>query len=209
MSQTNYYSAQTSINQDMNRELRNTGTWVYSKPLDKTAQGSEYLFKIWDSNNVIESKSGSIFSIQNLNYNLRTKTLESQINSDTVFKFDFDKIVSVTHFNKKYKVINNALFEQLSQGNKIVLYKEYVLKVQEGVVNPLTQTVTKQPQNIKIEKYYCLINESLKPIKLRKRDVLECIKDKENEIIKFVKENKLSFSKEENVIQIFNYYKRI
>ena len=55
-------------------------------------------------------------------------------------------------------------------------------------------------------KYFFYLNDDLIQVELKKKDILKIFKSKQNEVTSFVKSNKLSYKKEEDVTKIFNYY---
>lgn len=189
-----------------NLRTNSSGMWVTSKPLDKTIQGTPYLFSSWEGSFLISSMEGNQYKLFNLNYNLLTKKLETVMGKDSVFQYDISKIDYVKNFNRKYKVINNELYQELILGEKISLLKGFHVAVIDGVISPLTQQYTTPNRYVQKSKYFYLKGEKFLEIKLKKKDVLSAFGDKAEQIKIYAKENKLSFGEETDVMTMFRHY---
>ena len=51
--------------------------------------------------------------------------METLMGKDSIFQYDISKIDYVKNFNRKYKVINNELYQELIAGEKISLLKGF------------------------------------------------------------------------------------
>lgn len=168
-------------------------------------QGSKHLFASWDGNYIVQSVKGARYNLNNLNYNLQSKKLESLLTKDSIFELKSNQVDYILANNKRYKVINEELFQELNNG-KFKIYKQFSVKVQEAFMNPMTKTESGSPEYVQVAKYFYLKNDVLVPFKLKKKDVLEFLKDKENEVKKFADDKDFSFSEEADVVKIVNYY---
>lgn len=186
--------------------MNGSGMWVTSKPLDRTIQGSPYLFPGWEGSFLISSKEDKQYKLFNLNYNLLTKKLETVMGKDSVFQYDISKIDYVKSFNRKYKVINSELYLELIFGEKASLLKGFSAVVIDGVISPLTQQYTTPNRYVQKTKYFYLKGETFLEIKLKKKDVLSAFEDKADQIKKYAKDSNLSFGDENDVISLFRYY---
>jgi hypothetical protein len=106
-------TASTSKDTDfINNFVGNTekiGMWVPSKVKSTEIEGSTYLFNSWFGMFSIIDKSGATYSFTNLNYNVKSKSLESKIANDSVFLFNRENIDRVI-FNKiNYKFVNERV----------------------------------------------------------------------------------------------------
>ena len=195
--------------------LRNTdifnpnGGLLYSKLYkgnsNSEIQGSVHLFNSWDGNYIIQSVKGMRYNLNSFNYNLQSKKMESRLAKDSVFELKANQIDYILANNKRYKVINEELYQELNNG-KFKIYKQFSIKVQDAFINPLTKTESGSPQYIQVGKYFYFRNDVLVPFKLRKKDVLAFMKDKENEIKTFASDKDFSYKEESDVVKIVNYY---
>jgi hypothetical protein len=190
-----------------------TGSFIPPKPQNNYIKGSQYLFNSWVGQYTIMSKTGVKSQLLNLNYNITSKKIESFIGKDSVFQYDLDQFDYIVKANKKYKVYNNnqleGLFLELFNNNKLVLYKEVIVKVEEGALNPLTQELISENEYVKKEVYYIAADDKCEKIKLNKKDLNKYLSDKEDLIKVYVKENKLTYTSEADVLKILNYYNLI
>lgn len=178
---------------------------VNGNPNFSAVQGTKYLFAQWDGNYIIQSIHGMRYNLNNLNYNLESKKLESLLTKDSIFELRSSQIDFILANNKKYKVINEELYQELNTGS-FKIYKQFNVKVQEAFVNPMTKTESSPAQYVQVGKYFYFKNDVLVPFKLNKKEVLAMVKDKENEIKKFSSDKDFSFTDEADVIKMVNYY---
>ncbi len=195
----------SSTTSGINNEVKMNGAWIVSKPTRSQIGGSVYLFSSWKGSYVLQSKTGSRFTIENLNYNMKTKELETKFSQDSVFQFNKKDLNFVYYNFKTYKVVNNELLQVLNNDGNYNFFKKFDVSVVDGVLNPLTQVTSPSFYKTK-EEYLYLNGESLEPLKLKKKYILKIFKDKEKEIKDFVSNEKLSYSNEEDVIKIFKFY---
>lgn len=178
---------------------------LYKSKNTSTIEGSKHLFSSWDGNYIVQSVKGMRYNLNSLNYNLESKKLESLLSKDSIFELKTNQIDFILANNKRYKVINEELYQELNTG-KFKIYKQFSVKVQEAFMNPMTKTESGAPQYVQVPKYFYFNNDTLLPFKLRKNEVLNFLKDKENEVKAYAKDKGFSFSEEADVIKIVNYY---
>lgn len=186
-------------------DLLTSGFWIPASSINKNIKGSNYLFEKWENFANIYSDNGNVFRITNLNYNIKSKKLEAKISNDSVFQFNTEGISKVRIMNSTFKLIDSEFMKELMTG-KVGLYIKYSLKTKDAVFNPLTHDELTPEEVIKVEDYLILVEGKSFDIKLKKGDILKCLKDKEKEVKDFVKRNKLSFSNEKDVVKILGYY---
>lgn len=186
------------------------GLWIPGGVKNNEIKGSTYLFPNWNGNFTITTTIGQNRKIFNINYNIKTKKIESFISKDSVFQYDIENFDVISTNNKNYKVINNGqlrgLYQEIVLSEKLSIYKEIVISVQEAVTNPLTQQDINESTYVKKEVYHFFMNDAFISKKLNKRNVLDFLKDKKVEVKDFASKNNLDFSKEEDVKKIIIYY---
>ena len=193
-----------------NRDLQGGGAFLPGVVLNNYIKGETHLFPNWNGQFTVISKNGDRRQLFNLNYNLKTKTLESFISKDSVFQYDLDQFDYVITSNKKYKVLNESLLKglvlEIFDGQKVKLYNEIHIEVEKGVVNPMTQTMISEDKFVQVFTYYLFLNGNQIKIKLNKSDILKQLIDKKDALKEFASKNDLSFSKEEDVNLILKHY---
>ena len=193
-----------------NHDLQGGGAFLPGVVLNDYVKGEIHLFPSWNGQFTVITKKGDSRQLFNLNYNLQTKSLESFISKDSVFQYDIEQFDYVIASNKKYKVLNdsqlNGLIQEIYNGQKIKLFNEIRIEVEQGVLNPMTQTMISEDKYVKVFNYYLYINNKYTKIKLSKSDILKQLVDKKDALKEFASKNDLSFSKEEDVIKIMKHY---
>ena len=78
--------------------------------------------------------------------------------------------------------------------------------MEQGVLNPMTQTMISEDKYVKENNYYLFLNNKYTKIKLGKSDILKQLIDKKDALKKFASENDFSFSNESDVAKILKHY---
>ena len=110
---------------------------------------------------------------------------------------------------KKYKdkSLETKFYFVLSEGQQITFLKGHYAVIENAKVNLLTDIVEENSKYAIDEKYYISKdNATVVEVKLRKSSILNEMKDHKDEVVTFVKENNLSYNKEEDLIKIMRYY---
>lgn len=204
--QSEAYTVSSNFKNEFVSEASSSGVWVTAKPIDKSVEGSKYLFPTWSGHFTIISTKGDSYKVSNLNYNLETKKIESVAAKDSVFQYVNSEIDGILSLTNKYKVLNDQLLLELNSGTNAKLYKAFSVSIQDAVFNPLTQTESRPSRYIQKHSYYRYQNNHLVPMRLKKKEVLASLNDKKELIEKMVSEKHLSYANEDDVILLFNYY---
>lgn len=185
---------------------------AFQKRLYNKEDGSRYLYDTWDRTSKIIFSNGKELKLKNINFNLKENRFETETLGDTLFIFNNEKVkmvyTSTETFIKMYnpKTREAGFFEPMLELNKVSLFKVPELHIVKGVLNPLTQETTPDVLT-RISTYFYSKNDSnLEELKLKKKHILKTFSDKKNEISTFVKDNKLDYESEEDLIKIFTYY---
>jgi hypothetical protein len=193
-----------------NHDLQGGGAFLPGVLLKNYIKGEIHLFPNWNGQFTVVTKKGDSSQLFNLNYNLQTKALESFISKDSVFQYDIDQFDYVIASNKKYKVLNdsqlNGLVQEIFNGQKVKFFNEIRIGVEQGVLNPMTQTMISEDKYVKENNYYLFLNNKYTKIKLGKSDILKQLIDKKDALKKFASENDFSFSNESDVAKILKHY---
>ncbi len=183
-----------------------TGFWVPAKNVNNDITGSVYLFDNWIGNFNIFDSSDNKFLVTNLNYNIKTNTLESKVSNDSVFQFDLGNIKKVSFGNKKYEVVDGKLVESLFNSDKLNIYKEFTVKVIEATLNPMTQENITDRKYVKKSKFLVKKNDLVQELKLNKKNVLSLFEKNQDDVKKFVKDNNLNYSDENDLFKILKKF---
>ncbi len=176
-------------------------------------KGNIHAFKSWDNRGVLNVDKKA-YRLNNVNFNIWTNTIESQVGKDSIYIFDLANVNYASINNRKFKSFyfskknKNQIFEVLHDGEDIQVLKYYEIEIKRGEVDPLM--VEKKMAKFLITKsYYIKEGINIKKIALKKKNILPLFKDKSNQVSQFVKENNLSYKKEKDLKKIFNYYRSI
>ena len=170
-------------------------------------EGSVYMFDAWNNVAIIQTKDKKRVAFNNVNYNIRRNRIASKSSLDSLFVFDlglFDKIIIKGRtFRKLDPDLDGRIFEVLFETEKGDLLSFHYLRVLEGSANPMV--------NRKVDKFkqtqelYLYIDGDLIPVRLRKKEILKALaKDdaEKKELIKYYKENKLSYKSQEDLKKV-------
>jgi len=185
---------------------------AFQKSIYNKVDGSKYLYDTWEIPAIIVTTSNRELRLNNINFNLKDNQFETETLGDSLFIFNNSKIQYVetltTTFIKLRHPRSNEMsfFEKLLDLKKISLYKHPELEITEGILNPLTQEKNPDVYKRAYSYFYSKNNSGFIEIKLKKKQILDAFPEKKKEIANFVKENKLSYNSEEDLIRIFTYY---
>jgi hypothetical protein len=197
--------------------LNNTsnGGWVTSKPIDNGVEGSEYVYKLWHQRAVVTSIDGKQYVVPFMNFNARLNRFAANLSSDSkgvqsvsrdsVFMFNNSGVLKVVMNNKEFVKVSNKFYEVVFTKKDARLLKLYTANVKEAPFNPMTQQKTGKDKMV-VESSYFLEKDGVNSFKLKTKTVLALLNDKEADIKKFIKTNKLSVKSEKHLIRVFNYY---
>jgi hypothetical protein len=174
-------------------------------------EGSPFLFEKSQDNFDITTTDFAKYRLTNLNYNLVSQKLISNLSKDSIFEFDKNKITSFVKNKRQFKFIDldgvREIFESIYTSEDVVFYKKPASKIINEVINPLTKEVVKNRSYGIVEHYYLGANDTkISKIKLKKKDVLKVLNDKSSEIQDYVSQNKLDYDSEADLVKILKHY---
>jgi len=170
-------------------------------------EGSIYMFEDWYNTAIVQTKEKNRVAIENVNYNVRRNRIAAKYSRDSLFVFDLglvDRIIiNGKTFRKLDPDLDGRIFEVKFETEKGDFLSFHYLKIVEGSANPMV--------NRKVDKFkqskedYLYIDGDLIPIRLRKKEILNTLaKDdaEKKELIKYYKENKLSYRSLEDLKKV-------
>ena len=208
------FSQSSSTNVSDNNSLRLsgiTGSWGNSEPggsygtamrfvnPPRTVDWSIYLYDSWKNYPVVvKSKDDKTFTLDNVNFNMRTNRLVTKISQDSIFVLDMKKIDNINILGKVFKKIEseigNRVFEVIFESDKLSILNFHSVKLVEGSVNPMLSR--KNDKLIHKETLYIYDQKSTKEFRLKKKFILDSFASNESEkksIMKYYSMNKLSY----------------
>jgi hypothetical protein len=178
---------------------------VRSGPEEVT--GNPFLYENWGKSGVIYSK-GVRHPISNLNYNMYSDEIVELKTKNEVFIFDKSAIDSLEISGRKFNKLNGSFYETLSSGKNLGLLKRYTTRVQKGQFNPTDGTTTPS-RLVQMDDYYTVRDGQIQKFKPSKGNIMELFADKQSEIKKLIKDEKLSYKDEQDLKRIFDYYNQL
>ena len=167
----------------------------------RTIDGSIYLFDTWKNYPVVvKSKDNKTFTLDNVNFNLRTNRLVTKISQDSIFVLNMRSIETVNILGKVFKKIDTEIgsrvFEVIYESDKVSLLNFHSVKLVEGSVNPMLSRKT--DKLVHKQEYYALNDKGITQFNLKKKSILNSFASnsaEKNSLSKYFTENKLSFKK--------------
>lgn len=211
--------AQTKAGTDMNdlQYLQTGGMWVKNMVVKEPIKGSPYLFENWYNDSKIYTNE-RIYKIGSFNYNIAKERFEAKISEDSVLVISTGNINQVKINNVVLKPYYESerdrftFFEEVGHMNNNLILKKYVVKIKEGNFNPMTQKKISPDRYVNEEYLYIADNKTklLKRLKLKRSSIINLI-DSENkqEVLEFVKSNRLKYNNLSDVQKILDYQKSI
>ena len=173
-------------------------------------EGSVHVFETWDNNGVIKLGSQN-YSIKNINFNAFKNTIESKIDEESVYAFDL-KTNDVVYINNREfrncfdpKKGMNRIFEVIAGDKDFQLLKSYDIQVYMYQADPL-MIRKKDGKYMTNKAYHINSNGNISEVKLKKKSLLKAFGDKSKAIEKFIKSNKLSYKKEDDLKKIIDHF---
>ena len=174
-----------------------------------TTEGSAYYFNHWDTEGIIYIKDKGRVKIKNVNINLYDNKLIALYDENKVFTFDSDNLIKIIIDDKifrTFKIGNELKIFELFFNDKLSIYKYYSLSYSKGSVNPMLNR--KANKYIKKEKYYLYKDKELNQMKLTRKSVSKMLESdtvSQEEILGYIKQNKLSLNEEADLTQLLKF----
>lgn len=180
--------------------------WQYHtfKSGNEELKGNPFLFEDWNTKGVVYSK-GKYLEVDKLNYNIHKEEIGSLKEKESVFVYESQNIDSVKIDNIRLHKLDGKFYVVLETGAKASLYKKYETRIAEGQVNVTDQT--KGPSRLVImDDYYVLSQGSMQKFKPSKGALEDIFGGQAQEMKKLMKQKKLNYKKEKDLISIFESY---
>lgn len=178
----------------------------FNKIDNKEILGSFYLFENWNSKSKIETFTNRVYNINNLNFDLEEGKFLSKISRDSMYVYKNLKEVFIN--KKRFINIENKYYEVLVNGTPYSLIKNYYGVLKPAITNKMTNQLIKAPEYVAKYKYYLKgeNDSSIKEVFLKKNTILKLLNTKKKGVNIYVKDKKISYKKEKDLIKIISYY---
>jgi len=171
-------------------------------------EGSEYLFDEWDNGARVYTKDKNKFSLKNINLNIKRNSFVSKLGKDSIFTYNMNNIDKVIINRKIYKSIfsgeGKRIYQVVYEDTNFSILKGFSIQTVPSSPNPMVNR--KSDRLVRKEILYLKKDNVVKRFKLSKKRVLRLvIANNKKEVLRYAKDEKLSFRKERDINRILKY----
>lgn len=176
--------------------------------LEKNFDGSIYLFKEWSNSASVFMKDGGNLILDNVNFNIKDDVFQVKVSSDSILTFGIENLKRLVIKNRIFKKIyannQNKTYEEIYSSKDLSILKSYEVEVIPASNDPMAaRSKNKFSQR---SKYFIKRASGFLDFKLNKKGVLSLVDDNViKDVQKFVKNNKLSYKKDDDLKRILKY----
>ena len=195
------------IGQDLpSREIISPSNFLTYLKGDNNIKGSTFLYDDWSSKIIVFGTDNSTYRYSNANYNLKERKFFVKLKNDSIYEINIKNLKYVVLNNKKFEFLNDDYVERIAKG-KLNVFKKHVLGIKEGMVDGTTKEKM-TPDTYVVKSNFCVLQDGdLVPFKLKKKTVLSLLElSNKKEFTSEIKRRKLSYSNEEDLVKILEYY---
>ncbi|MBT8245005.1 MAG: hypothetical protein HKP48_02350 [Winogradskyella sp.] len=180
------------------------------------AQGSQYIQKDFTPiklNKFGDKVFNAKFNAYNGEMQVQTveKTIALDINDDYTVTFLVDnKIYKTLDFSNKNSTFERGFLVVLKETEKYGLYKKETIKFQP-LIPAKTSYDKEKPAKFKRsqDEYYVSFGDNVEYISTRKKDIFKAYPNHSKSIKKYIKEKKLSLSKDDDLVILFDFISKL
>jgi hypothetical protein len=201
---SNGYSQQITIKNIESRLVTHQGVEFIGE-LNDRRNDDIYMSNNWDNEGVLYLNDKS-YSLSNINFNVTKNSFDSRIDRIKLFAFSNSSLDSVEINNHLFKKIDGIFYEVIFEKDGSYLLKKHDIKVTKGAINRLDLSEGKSFTSL-IYKYLIKSDNKFRKFDLNKRSIVDLIDDEkeQDKLVEFVKDGRLSYKKEEDIKEIFEY----
>jgi len=198
------YSQQITIKNIESRLVTHQGVEFIGE-LNDRRNDDIYMSNNWDNEGVLYLNDKS-YSLSNINFNVTKNSFDSRIDRIKLFAFSNSSLDSVEINNHLFKKIDGIFYEVIFEKDGSYLLKKHDIKVTKGAINRLDLSEGKSFTSL-IYKYLIKSDNKFRKFDLNKRSIVDLIDDEkeQDKLVEFVKDGRLSYKKEEDIKEIFEY----
>jgi hypothetical protein len=161
-----------------------------------------HMFLDWKNQGVIHM-DGKVYRIRNINLNVSDNTIDSKV-KEKYFIYKARLIDSISINNRNFKRLGRSFYEVLLEKKDNLFLKKFYSRQLNSKSNRLGRTIVRTSKILKF-KYLIQSNDEFIKIELNKKSILGLFEDKQDILLNYVKDEKLSYKKEEDLIKILNF----
>jgi hypothetical protein len=171
-------------------------------------EGSEYLFDEWDNGARVYTKDKNKFSLKNINLNIKRNSFVSKLGKDSIFTYNMNNIDKIIINRKIYKSIfseeGKRIYQVVYEDTNFSILKGFSIQTVPSSPNPMVNR--KSDRLVRKEILYLKKDNVVKRFRLSKKRVLRLvIANNKKEVLRYAKDEKLSFRKERDINRILKY----
>jgi len=163
-----------------------------------------HLFPTWRNNGVLFYNDNE-YQISNLNYNISENKVSCKLKNGKYFVFRSMDIPMFSINNRLFKKKGRSYFEVLLEEDEAYFYKRYDVKYKDGVKHRMGGGNVSSSRFVLAHSYLIKSGDVTKTLESNKKSILEFFKSQQTILKKFVKEHKLSYKKESDLVKIISY----
>ncbi len=198
-----------------NISTSNAGTFEIQTNIKNEAlavDGSPYLNDEWKSG-LVYLKDGKVMEIEMLNLNIH-KNVIAYMKGSNVYNSSKDLDVERFQIGNQIFIAQNidnqkVFLQKISDGDRITLYKQTTCDFVAGQPSKGYIEATRPKYVPKSEYFAQLPGKGVVNFKLKKKEILSFMLDKESAINSFISKNNMNVKNESELIQVFDYYNLI
>ncbi|MGK0422052.1 MAG: hypothetical protein ACJAVE_000738 [Polaribacter sp.] len=195
----------SAANTSTNSSLGSAGYFYNPKV---AVEGSEYLFDEWDNGARIYTKDNNKFSLKNINLNIKRNSFVSKLGKDSIFTYNMNNIDKIIIDRKIYKNIfseeGKRVYQVVYEETNFSILKGFSIQTVFSSPNPMVNR--KSDRLVRKEVLYLKKDNAVKRFKLTKKRVLGLVSaNNKKEVLRYAKDEKLSFRKEQDIHKILEY----
>lgn len=176
----------------------------------REVEGSIYLFEKWENRGVLVTIDKQRFGMKNINIDLKNQAFQSRFTKDSIFNYNFNNIDRFIINNKVYKNFyyneDNRIYEIIHETPEFAILKGFKVNLVEGSANPMLNRKT--DKYVQKYNYYVKTDTEIRKFNLNRKQIIKLIDpDKAvlDKIMKYAKDNNLSFKNDLQLKRILDY----
>lgn len=212
-----FFNLQSVISQLTTLQFPPGHNKIYVSNISPDVEGSPYLFENWVNGEVVLSNGGVIRDIA-MNYSVYRKEMHFQSGKNTyvlgavdsvkLIKLDKRQFVYLPYIEKKKKV-SKDYFEELTNPDEAQLLLHHSSVLLKSNYNAALDVGNKNDRLEYKSAYFLKKNDTVVQIDKDGSNLLSLLDDGSNRIREFVAANNLSFTNQDDLIRIVEYYNSI
>lgn len=193
-----------------NSQIQGQSSYFYNPKV--LTEGSEYLFDEWDNGARIYTKDKYTFALKNINLNIKRNSFVSKIGKDSIFTYNMNNIDKIIINRKIYKNIfsedGKRVYQVVYEDPNFSILKGFSIQTVMSSPNPMVNR--KSDRLVRKEVLYLKKDNVVQKFRLGKRRVLGLVNaNNKKEVLRYAKDEKLSFRKEEDIHKILEYSSKL